>query len=115
MEGGLELVVIGAAKIGVDVDDHAGEVLACGRTHEAGFPVVGGKALLDEDGCDVLTETRGVAGEVAGAGEGQVVSVAGVGGAGGLGEAREAEVEPIGQRVGEAGDVGAPCGRCGRP
>ncbi len=101
-QDGLELVVVGAADVGMVIDDESGEVLPNRLTHEAGLAVVDAKAFIVRDGGYVGREAWRMVVERA-TGEGKIVGVSGVGCADGLRKAPEAAVEPVRTEVGECG------------
>ena len=75
---GLELVVFCPANVEVLVGDETGELLADSLAHNAGFAVVGLKALFEEDCGYMVGEAFDVLFEGFRAGECQVVRVTGV-------------------------------------
>ncbi len=63
-EGGLKQVERAPGQVGMGVEGEAGEVLADGWSHQTGFAEVGGEALVEDDGEDMVGEAVGAAGKV---------------------------------------------------
>ncbi len=101
-EDGLEAVVVGAADVGVMVDDEAGEMLTYCLAHDAGFAMVNAEAFVVHDGGYIRGEAICVEVPCA-AGEGEIVGVSGVCCADGLSETEEAAVHMVGTEVSEGG------------
>ena len=74
---------------------HAGQPLANGRPHDAGFAVMDRKALFHYRRAHVQVKSRHNTGEAVIAGKGQIVSVPGVGSAGHACQSRKPAIQPI--------------------
>lgn len=97
-----ETIVVAALHVNSLIRGQACKMLPDTLTHDAGFSVIGGKALFAQDCGDVKREAFRVAGEIPSARECQIVGVARVVRAGALGEASKAAIQAIRAQVRES-------------
>ena len=113
VENRLEPIVFAACDVGMPIEHDAGRLLANPLPHHSRLAMLDMESFLQANRRDMKGEPVNGSREYLASREHQVVGIACVTNSRGAGQAVKSTVEPVGAEVRQAGEGGAPCGRCG--